>query len=142
MDLDGSLRSQGSLKVERPPTLWEADTELEPFLALLGELIALGLGRGNEVAGLTLNVANVANVAVEPDEEGGSIPVGEFVGITVRGGGSWDDDAWRPGTEPTTATLREVGPAAGAAGAVYVYSRNLGGEGSVTVFLPRLPEPT
>jgi hypothetical protein len=138
MDLDGPLRSQGSLKVERPPTLWEADTELEPFLALLGELIALGLGRGNELSRLTLNVANVV---VEPDEEGGSIPVGEFVAITLRGGGSWDDDVWRRGTEPTTASLRELGPAAQAAGGVYAYERDLGPEGSVTVFLPRLPQP-
>ena len=94
MDLDGPLRAQTAVKVERPPALWEADTETEPFLALLGELIALGLGRGNELAGLTLNVANVV---VEPDDEDGSIPEGEFVAITVRGGGSWDDDIWRPG---------------------------------------------
>jgi hypothetical protein len=139
MDLDGPLRAQGALKVEWPPLLWEADTEAETFLALLGGLIALGLGRGNELADLTLNVANVV---VEPDEEGGSIPEGEFVGITVRGAGSWDDDVWRPGTESTTASLRELGPAAHAAGAVYAYERDLGPEGSVTVFLPRLPQPT
>jgi len=138
MDLDGPLRAQGSLKVERPPLLWEADTEAETFLALLGELIALGLARGNELADLTLNVANVV---VGPDEEGGSIPEGEFVGITVRGAGSWDDDVWRPGIESTTGSLRELGPAAHAAGAVYAYERDLGPEGSVTVFLPRLPQP-
>jgi len=138
MDLDGPLRAQTAVKVERPPSLWQADTEVEPFLALLGELIALELGRGNELAGLTLNVANVV---VEQDEEDGSIPEGEFVAITVRGGGTWDDDTWRPGTELSTDALREVVPAAEAAGAVYVYSRNLGDEGSVTVFLPRLPEP-
>jgi hypothetical protein len=139
MDLDGALRDHTAVKVERPPTLWETDTELEPFLALLGELMAFGLGHGNELAELTLNVSNVV---VEPDEEGGSIPVGEFVGITVRGAGSWDDDVWRPGTEATTASLRELGPAAQAAGGVYAYERALGPEGSVTVFLPRLPEPT
>jgi hypothetical protein len=138
MDLDGPLRAQSSLKVERPPALWEAETEVEPFLALLGELIGLGLGRGNELAELTLTVSNVV---VEPDQEGGSIPEGEFVGITVRGSGSWDDDVWRPGTEPTTTSLRELGPAAHAAGAVYAYERDLGPEGSVTVFLPRLPRP-
>ena len=138
MDLEGPLRDQTAVKIERPPALWEADTQTEPFLALLGELIALELGRGNELAGLTLNVANVV---VEQDEEDGSIPEGEYVAITVRGGGSWDDETWRPGSEPATETLREVGPAAEAAGVVYGYSRNLGGEGSVTVFLPRLTEP-
>ena len=138
MDLDGPLRAQTAVKVERPPTLWEADTETEPFLALLGELIALGLGRGNELAGLTLNVANVV---VEPDDEDGSIPEGEFVAITVSGGGSWDDEIWRAGSDPTTGLCEGVGPAAERAGAVYAYSRDLGDEGSVTVFLPRLPEP-
>jgi hypothetical protein len=139
MDLEGPLRAQTSLKVERPPTLWEADTELEPFLALLGELIALGLGRGNRLDELTLNVSNVV---VEPDEEGGSIPDGEFVAVTVQGAGSWDDEIWRPGSQPSTASLREVGPAAEAAGAVYAYARNLGPKGSITVFLPRPLEPT
>jgi hypothetical protein len=138
MDLDGPLRAQTSLKVERPPTLWEAETEVEPFLALLGEMIALGLGRGNELADLTLNVANVV---VEPDEEGGSIPQGEFVAISVRGGGSWDDEAWREGVAPASGLLEDVGPVARAAGAVYAYARNLGAEGSVTVFLPRAREP-
>ena len=138
MDLDGPLRAQTAIKVERPPALWEADTETEPFLALLGELIALGLGRGNELAGLTLNVANVV---VEPDDEGGSIPEGEFVAITVRGGGSWDDEVWRAGRRPDTGLFEGVGPAAERAGAVYAYARDLGDEGSVTVFLPRLLEP-
>jgi hypothetical protein len=135
MDLDGPLRAQTAVKVERPPTLWEADTETEPFLALLGELIALGLGRGNELTDLTLNVANVV---VEPDDEDGSIPEGEFVAITLRGAGTWEDDSWRPGIEPTSASLRQLGPAAAEAGAVHAYERNLGAEGSVTVFLPRL----
>ena len=114
MDLDGPLRAQTAVKVERPPALWEADTETEPFLALLGELIALGLGRGNELAGLTLNVANVV---VEPDDEDGSIPEGEFVAITVRGGGSWDDDVWRRGAASRRPGLfASVGPAAERAG--------------------------
>ena len=138
MDLDGPLRAQTAIKVERPPALWEADTETEPFLALLGELIALGLGRGNELAGLTLNVANVV---VEPDDEGDSTPEGEFVAITVRGGGSWDDEVWRAGRRPDTGMFEGVGPAAERAGAVYAYARDLGDECSVTVFLPRLLEP-
>jgi len=138
MDLDGPLRAQTAIKVERPPTLLEADTETEPFLALLGELISLGLGRGNELTGLTLNVANVV---VEPDDEGGSIPEGEFVAITVRGGGSWDDEVWRAGRRPDAGLFEGVGPAAERAGAVYAYARDLGDEGSVTVFLPRLLEP-
>jgi len=138
MDLEAPLREQASVKVERPPALWQADTEVGPFLALLGELIALGLGRGNELDGLTLNAANVV---VEPDDEEGSVPEGEFVAITVRGSGSWDDEVWRVGQRPTTGPFEGLGPAAERAGAVYAYTRDLGHAGSVTVFLPRLPEP-
>ena len=142
MDLDGPLRAQASLKVERPPTLWEAETEVEPFLALLGEMIALGLGRGNELGDLTLNVSNVVVEPDEDDEEVDRIPDGEYVAITVRGAGAWDDDTWRAGQGPTTGPLSTVGPAADAAGAVYAYTRDLVAEGSVTVLLPRLPELT
>ncbi len=142
MDLEGPLRAQTSLKVERPPTLWEAETEVEPFLALLGEMIALGLRRGNELADLTLNVSNVAVERDEDDEEVEWIPDGEYVAINVRGAGAWDDDTWRAGQGPTAGSLSNVGPAADAAGAVYAYTRDLVSEGSVTVFLPRLAEPT
>lgn len=142
MDLDGPLRAQTALKVERPPTLWEAETEVEPFLALLGEMIALGLGRGNELGDLTLNVSNVVVEPDEDDEEVEWIPDGEYVAITIRGAGAWGDDTWRAGQGPTTGPLSKVGPAADAAGAVYAYTRDLVAEGSVTVFLPRVPEPT
>ena len=113
MDLDGPLRAQISLKVERPPTLWEAETEVEPFLALLGEMIALGLGRGNELGDLTLNVSNVVAEPDEDDEEVDRIPDGEYVAITVRGAGAWDDDTWRagPGTDHGTVDRRRPGPA-------------------------------
>jgi len=78
---------------------------------------------------------------VEPGDEDGPIPEGEFVAITVRGSGSWDDEVWRAGQRPGTGLFEGLGPAAARAGAVYAYARDLGEEGSVTVFLPRLPEP-
>lgn len=142
MDLDGPLRAQASLKVERPPMLWEAETEVEPFLALLGQMIALGLGRGNELGDLTLNVSNVVVEPDQDDEEVKWIPGGEYVAITVRGAGAWNDDTWRTGQGPATGLLRDVGPAAEAAGAVYAYARDLAPEGSVTALLPRLVPPT
>jgi hypothetical protein len=141
MDLDGPLRAQASLKVERPPVLWEAETEVEPFLALLGQMLALGLGRGNELGDLTLNVSNVVVEQDEDDEEVELIPVGEYVAITVRGAGAWSDDTWRAGQGLATGLLRDVGPAARAAGAVYAYARDLAPEGSVTALLPRLVPP-
>ena len=139
MDLEAHLRSHALMKVERPPLLWSPDTEDEPFLLMLGEMIALGLGRGTELADLTLNVSNVT---VDPDDDGESIPEGDYVAVTVRGAGVWEDDIWRTGQGSTAGLLGGVRPAAEAAGAVYAYTRNLGSEGSVTALLPRLPDPT
>src|SRR4030095_12398262 len=71
---------------------------------------------------------NVSNVVVEPDEDDDEvewIPGGEYVAITVRGTGAWDDDTWRAGQGPTTGLLCNVGPAADGAGAVYAYTRDL-----------------
>jgi hypothetical protein len=136
VELNGYLRAHAFMQVERPPELWEPDTQDEPFLHMLGEMIVVGLGRGNELADLVLNASNVT---VEPDEEGDQIPPGDYVALTVRGAGDWEaDDVWRAGEGPTRGLLVNVGPAADAAGAVYAYTRNLGGEGAVTVFLPRL----
>ena len=141
MDLEAHLRSHAFMKVERPPLMWSPDTEDEPFLLMLGEMIALGLGRGIELADLTLNVSNVT-VDPDEDEEGEAIPEGDYVAVTVRGAGVWEDDLWRAGQGATTGLLGNVVAAADAAGAVYAYTRNLGSEGSVTALLPRLPDPS
>jgi hypothetical protein len=136
MRLDEILRAHAFMRTERPPALWEADTEDEPFLRMLGEMIVIGLGRGNELGDLVLNVNNVT---VEPDDEDPSIPPGDYVAITIRGAGDWEsDDVWRAGQGPTRGLLASVGPAADEAGAVFAYTRNLGTEGAVTAFLPRL----
>jgi hypothetical protein len=139
VELDGYLRAHAFMRVERPPELWEADTEDEAFLHLLGEMIVIGLGRGNELGELVLNVANVT---VEPDGEEPETmwpPPGDYVALTVRGDGDWEaDDVWRAGQGPTRGLLRGVGPAADTAGAVWAYTRNLGREGAVTTLLPRL----
>jgi hypothetical protein len=139
MDLEAHLRSHAFMKVERPPLMWSPDTEDEPFLLMLGEMIALGLGRGTELADLTLNISNVTVDPDAEDDEGEAIPDGDYVAVTVRGAGVWEDDLWRTGQGSTTGLLGSVRPAAEAAGAVYAYTRNLGSEGSVTALLPRLP---
>ena len=141
MNLEPLLRSHGFMRVERPPQMWEADTRDEDFLRVLGEMIALGLGRGNELAELTLSVANVTAVPDEDDEHGW-IPPGDYVAVSVRGGGSWDDDRWRAGQGPTDGLLCNVGPAADRAGAVYAYVRDLVSGGSVTTLFPRLAPAT
>jgi hypothetical protein len=137
VELDGYLRAHAFMQVERPPELWEPDTEDEPFLRMLGEMIVIGLGRGNELGDLVLAASNVT--AEEDADEESRLEPGDYVALTVRGAGDWErDDVWRAGEGPTRGLLCNVGPAADEAGAVYAYTRNLGREGSVTVFLPRL----
>lgn len=140
MRLDEILVAHSFLRVERPPLLWEADTDDERFLYLLGEMIVVGLGRADELAELTLNVSNVS-VGEDEDEEAWLEP-GDYVAVTIRGPGAWSDDVWRAGEGPTRGPLANVAPRADDAGAVYAYARDLGVEGgTVTVFLPRLVGP-
>ena len=139
MNLEPILRAHGFMHVEHPPQMWEADTQDETFLRVHGEMIAIGLGRGNELERLTLSVANVT---AEPDDEGGWIPAGDYVAVSVRGGGAWAEDTWSAGHGRTNGLLRDVGPAADAAGAVYADARDLGSTGSVTTLFPRLVGPS
>jgi hypothetical protein len=46
MELGPYLNAHAFLRVERPPTLWEADADDEPVLRVLGEMIAAALARG------------------------------------------------------------------------------------------------
>jgi len=135
MRLDAYLRAHEFMRVERPPLLWEADTEETPFLALLGEMIAAPLARRNELSELVLNVSNVT---VEESAADHRVAQGDYVAITVRGGGDWKpEEVWWPEGPPLEGVvavldhLRE-------AGGVYAYSRSSDGGGSITVFLPRL----
>lgn len=47
MELLALVRAHGFMRTEAPSELWEADTQDEPFLKMLGEMIVIGLGRGN-----------------------------------------------------------------------------------------------
>jgi hypothetical protein len=82
MKLDGIVRAHEFMHIERPPVLWEADTQDEMFIRLLGELIAFALQRSPDVSTLTLNVANIV---VETERSGDWMPTGEYVAVTVRG---------------------------------------------------------
>jgi hypothetical protein len=136
--LDEILVAHGFMQVERPPELWGADTDDERFLFMLGEMIVVGLGRGNELADLTLAVSNVlVEPEDDPDEEPWLEP-GEYVSVTVKGPGAWADDVWHPGEGPTRGLLTNVAPRADDAGAVYAYARDLGPRGgAVTALLRR-----
>src|SRR4051812_12049079 len=95
MDLDGALRTHPRLRVERPPVLWEADTDETPFARLLAGPIGLGVRHGATPADLTFNVANVT---IGESAAGERLPRGDYVVVTVRGRGRWWPEAvWWPG---------------------------------------------
>jgi hypothetical protein len=140
MRLDALLRAHGFMRVERPPQLWEADTDDLTFIPLLGEMIAASLARGARLEELTLNVANVTVPAPEPGDAGGPA-AGDYVAVTVRGEVDWEADAtWsveRPWVLPW---LEDLTQRLAAARARFAYVRKLTHAGSITVFLPRLVE--
>lgn len=139
MRFDEILTAHGFMRAERPPLMWEADTDDERFIPLLGEMIVVGLNAGNELAQLTLAVSNVTVEEDDDDEpETPWVEPGDYVAVTVKGPGRWSDDVWRSGDGPTLGMLVNVAPRADDAGAVYAYTRDLDGEGAVTVFLRRL----
>jgi hypothetical protein len=140
--LDALVRAHGYMRTERPPGIWEADTEDVRFIPLLGEMISAGLVGGAQLEELVLNVSNVVVSAEEAggDWEGPGIPVGEFVAVTVRGRTDLGPDhSWwprhpaRPGLLLGRIEARLVD-----AGALYAYVRRMPPEGSVTVFLRRM----
>src|SRR6516164_4225570 len=67
MKLDGIVRAHEFMHIERPHVLWEADTQDEVFIRLLGEMIAFALQRSPNVSTLTLNVANVVVDPTPPE---------------------------------------------------------------------------
>jgi hypothetical protein len=135
-ELEGLLRAHSFLKVERPPELWEPEAELEPFIRLLGEMIAAGLVRnGQELGEITLNVSNV----VVDESAAGPMPMGEFVAVTIRSAGDWSPQTtWDPVAERDGSLVsHDLENALNVASASWAYTRELGDEGSVTVLFPR-----
>src|SRR5205085_9543296 len=120
--------------VERPPMLWATKVEVEPFVRLLGEMLAAGLFRnGQDLSSITLNVANV-NAPADPESQ---LPAGEFVAVTVRCKGDWSPEATWPARQRTDNHFlsTDFETALAEAGAAYAYLRALAdGEGSITVF--------
>jgi hypothetical protein len=138
-ELNNILNAHPYVVVQRPPMLWATEVEVEPFVRLLGEMLAAGLSRnGQDLSSITLNIANV-EAAAEPESQ---VPAGAFVAVTVRCKGDWSPEgSWSCGhrrDRPFLSTDFET--ALADAGAAYAYARTLAdGEGSVTVFL--LAEP-
>jgi hypothetical protein len=136
MKLDGIVRAHEFMHIERPPVLWEADTQDEVFIRLLGEMIAFALQRSPDVSALTLNVANVV-VDLHAARHG--MPAGEYLAVTVRGPGPGTPQlVWRPNAPLTFGPFGDLDKAALKSRAIWVYSQNLGEEGSITAFFRRL----
>jgi len=142
MRLEALLRAHEFMKIERPPELWEAETEDTRFLPLLGEMIAAALVGGTPLEELTLSASNVV---VEPPEDGEAMEVpqpAEYVAITVRGVTDLGpDDTWHPSVPHRPGLLFRLRDRLETAGARYAYVRRIPPEGSVTVFFSRLVPP-
>jgi hypothetical protein len=138
--LEPLLRANGFMKLERPPLLWDVDTEDTRLVPLMGEMIAAGLSKGTPVAELTLSAANVV-VEDYADGEGvtpGSPEPGEYVALTVRGVADFGSDAsWKPTAPPPTGVLARLHERLVTAGARFAYVRRVPPEASFTVFLAR-----
>ena len=138
MELGPYLNAHAFLRVERPPTLWEADADDEPVLRMLGEMIAAGLARGAELSAIVLR-AN--NVTVESEEGNHSPAVGDYVVLSILAEGDWlPECVWSP-TGGATLVNADLDAATRVAGVRYAYTCQETDIGSVTVFLPRLSHP-
>jgi len=142
MRLEPILRAHAYMKVERPPELWEADTQDSRFLALLGEMIAAALGGGTPLGELTLSASNIV---VSPPEDGEDMEVpepAEYVAITVRGPTDLGpDERWHPSAPQRPGLLFRLHHRLEAAGARFAYIRRIPPEGSFTVFFSRWAPP-
>lgn len=137
MRLESILRAHSAMKRERPPELWEADTEESRLLPLLDEMIAAALRGGTSLGDLTLNASNVV---VEPSEdaEGLGPAPGEYVAITIRGPVDLGpDDTWPSSASPRPGLLSRLHPGLEVVGARFAYVRRIPPQGSVTVFFSR-----
>lgn len=142
MRLEPILRAHATMRVERPPELWEADTEDSRFLPLLGEIIAAALAGGAPLEELTLNASNVVVEPSEDDEDPVLPRPAEYVAVTVRGRTDFGpDDTWHPSAPHRPGLLHRLHHRLEAAGASFAYIRRIPPHGSVTVFFSRLTPP-
>ena len=132
MKLDNLLRAHGFMRVERPPEIWEADTEDVRLVPLIGEMIAAALAGGGALVTLTLNASNIVV------EEGDRPAAGQYVALTVSGMIDVGPDAvWPDSGAAGSGLLVRLHDRLVTAGAVFAYIRRTGTFGSMTVFLRR-----
>jgi hypothetical protein len=135
IDTGAVLRAHDYMRIERPSRLWKLSADDETFFRLLGEAIAHGLSRGNELGELTLKADNIV---VETDDL--TVP-GDYVGITVVGpAGDWFPEQRWPVDPATTFVNSDLHLAARGADLIFGYTRAYpDGGGSVTLYFPATP---
>lgn len=129
------------MKVERPPEIWEGDTEDVRFLPLLGEMIASGLAKSAQLADLTLSVSNVVVERAEDDDEPLLSPEpGEYVAVTVLGAGDWGPEGVWPRSQYSSPSpwLERMNDRLRTAGVPFAYVRTFKDYATVTIFLRRV----
>jgi len=139
MKLDALLRAHAFMNVERPPELWEADTDDVAFVPLLGEMIAAGLTGGADLAALTLNASNV--VVPDDDHEGHIGPApGDYVAVSVGGRTNLGPDSrWTGDARLESGLLARVHERLVTARVRFAYIRRVPpSNGSITVLLRRV----
>lgn len=137
IDVRAVCAAHAFMRTEAPPEPWTPDADDETFFGLLGEMIALGIGRGNDLAELTLSFSNLV-----VDADADPIPAGEHVAVTVHGRGDWTPErTWSPsvGATPSPFVSPDLESAAARAGAAFGYTRQVGAdEGSITLLFRRI----
>lgn len=137
------LERYSQLRTECPPLTWNARVAEADFLPLLEALIGAARAPGTPPRELTLAAHNIVvpPESFDPEHPDACIPVGEYVGISVRGPGAWTSDwTWRPGTALPASLPEDCREALPGSGVRYAYGRSIPPESSVMAFLPRLDE--
>ena len=131
--IDDALHAYEFARTERPPLLWHAAFD-DVSLRLLVEALVNASGR--DATALDLNISNLV---IEQDAADSSLPVGEYVAVTLSGSGTWaEDDRWSSSGSPSSRFLSPFREALANAGARAAYSRRIGDRSSVTVLFPRV----
>ena len=134
--LDALLNAHAYLRIERPPVLWEADIADTMLIPLLGEALVQLLVGGASLHEITLSAANVSVT----EEARGSLAPGDYVSLTVSGLADLGGDARWPDDPRFGGLSADLVDRLVASGVVHAYARQIGATGSITLFIPRLPE--
>ncbi|MEA2577627.1 MAG: hypothetical protein QOD78_1215 [Chloroflexota bacterium] len=140
VSVEAMLRAHSYMRTGRPSDTWDPDVDDQTFFALLGEMIVVGMHRGNDLGELTLSVTNVT---VMPGADG-PIPAGDHVAITISGRGDWTpEQTWSRGAGPSEPFVTpDLEVAIVASDAIYGYTRQASPEtGGITAMFPAAAPP-